>query len=65
MYTLQYYNTQKIRWYQKLVLRYNYTSGVMLNTISFYTLLPYNPDTATNVAKNDVACFYQEFIILV
>ena len=30
--TSRYYNIQKIRWYQKLELRYDYTTGILLNT---------------------------------
>ena len=39
VYTSRYYNIQKIRQYQKLELRYDYTTGILLNTTKKPVLL--------------------------
>ena len=32
IFTLRYYDIQKIRWYQKTILRYNYKTNILLST---------------------------------
>ena len=47
MHTSRYYDIQKIRRYQKLILRFDYSAGILLNPNSKLTLPWGNPDVIT------------------